>query len=72
VLDYNAAYAQVWQRALGVFFNERDAEAYWPIDRWEVDRLDSERLEYFRQDFDEVFWSSVPSLPGYCRDAFVA
>jgi phosphoglycolate phosphatase-like HAD superfamily hydrolase len=64
LLDYNAAYAQVWQRAFGVFPNERDPEAYWPIDRWVVDRLQGERPDHFRRHFDEAFWSSIPAIPG--------
>ena len=64
LLDYGAAYPHVWQRAFGVFPNERDADAYWPIDRWEVDRLEGERLDYYRQHLDEAFWSSLPAMPG--------
>ncbi|MDP9123371.1 MAG: HAD family hydrolase [Pseudomonadota bacterium] len=64
LLDYGAAYPHVWHHAFGVFPNERDPDAYWPIDRWEVDRLKGERLEHFRRHFDEAFWSSMPAVPG--------
>jgi phosphoglycolate phosphatase-like HAD superfamily hydrolase len=64
LLDYGAAYPHVWHRAFGIFPNERDPDAYWPIDRWDVERLTGDRLDHFRSHFDAAFWSSIPALPG--------
>jgi len=33
LLDYNLAYAKAWEKATGTYPLERDAKAYWPIDR---------------------------------------
>lgn len=33
LLDYGLAYATAWPKAFGVYPRERDAKAYWPIDR---------------------------------------
>jgi len=64
LLDYAAAYAQAWERAFGVAPALRNANAYWPMDRWQVDRLEGEALAHFRSFFDEQFWSSIP--PVFC------
>lgn len=62
LLDYNLAYAKAWESATGTYPLERDAKAYWPIDRWDVERLAGEPLEKFRACFDVDFWSSIPPL----------
>ena len=64
LLDYSLAYASAWERAFGVYPQEKDLDAYWPIDRWRVDRVTGERLERFRAAFDETFWASVPAIDG--------
>jgi phosphoglycolate phosphatase-like HAD superfamily hydrolase len=64
LVDFHLAYADAWRRAFGAPPDERDPQAYWPIDRWSVNRLDGERLAHFRAHFDEQFWSSVPALAG--------
>jgi phosphoglycolate phosphatase-like HAD superfamily hydrolase len=64
VLDYAAAYRQAWARAFGILPDERDPQAYWPLDRWAVRRLDGEEKRHFRRQFDEAFWSTIPALPG--------
>ncbi|WP_395007476.1 HAD family hydrolase [Undibacterium sp.] len=67
LLDYNAGYRTVWERAFGVLPVLRDANAYWAIDRWAVNRLEGKELEHFRASFDENFWNSIPALPNAVR-----
>jgi hypothetical protein len=64
LLDFHLAYASAWQRAFGHWPSERDARAYWPIDRWQVERLDAPGRVRFRAAFDERFWSTVPAIAG--------
>lgn len=64
LLDYHLAYAAAWQRAFGSHPEERDAQAYWPMDRWKVPKLRLWRRARFRSEFGELFWSTVPPLPG--------
>jgi phosphoglycolate phosphatase-like HAD superfamily hydrolase len=64
LLDFHLGYAGAWQRAFGIYPQERDPQAYWPIDRWAVERLDANGRARFRAYFDEQFWASVPALPG--------
>lgn len=64
LLNYASAYAQAWKRAFGVAPAMRNANAYWPMDRWQVDRLEGEALAHFRSFFDEQFWSSIPPVFG--------
>jgi phosphoglycolate phosphatase-like HAD superfamily hydrolase len=64
LLDYHQAYRQAWHRAFGVLPELRDAQAYWPMDRWNVRKLEGTDHELFRQCFDYDFWSSVPAIPG--------
>lgn len=64
LLDYHASYALAWQKAFGILPVVKDPLAYWPIDRWSVQRLNGNELEWFRQCFNEEFWSSIPALPG--------
>ena len=64
LLDFNLAYAKAWERAFGEFPRLKDAQAYWPIDRWDVDRVEGERKKQFRACFDEQFWGNVPAIDG--------
>ena len=64
LLDFHLGYASAWQRAFGHAPTERDALAYWPMDRWHVERLDASRRDIFRAAFDEVFWTTVPAIEG--------
>jgi len=64
LLDFHLGYAWAWQRAFGVAPAERDAQAYWPIDRWAVERLDAAGRARFRAAFDEQFWATVPAIDG--------
>ena len=64
LLDFHLAYAEAWRRAFGARPQERDAQAYWPIDRGQVERLEGERLAHFRAHFDAGFWASVPAIEG--------
>lgn len=64
LLNYHEAYRQAWHRAFGVLPGLRDAQAYWPIDRWRVERLTGEALEQFRNQFDEQFWATIPAIDG--------
>lgn len=64
LLDFHLGYAGAWRRAFGASPAERDAQAYWPMDRWHVERLDEAGRSHFRRHFDEEFWSSVPAIEG--------
>jgi beta-phosphoglucomutase-like phosphatase (HAD superfamily) len=64
LLDFHLAYADAWRRAFGTAPQERDREAYWPLDRWQVERLEGEQLSHFSAHFDEQFWSTVPAIGG--------
>ena len=64
LLDFHLAYAEAWRRAFGEVPQERDAQAYWPIDRWQVEYLEGARLSHFGAHFDEQFWSTVPAIDG--------
>lgn len=64
LLDFHAGYANAWQRAFGTRPQERDPQAYWPMDRWAVQRLDLEGRARFRRCFDAHFWSSLPAIDG--------
>ncbi|EYC50039.1 phosphate acetyltransferase [Hylemonella gracilis str. Niagara R] len=64
LLDYGLAYASAWQKAFGVYPQERDPLAYWPMDRWQVERLEGDRLAQFRSAFDSNFWAAIPPVPG--------
>jgi phosphoglycolate phosphatase-like HAD superfamily hydrolase len=64
LLDFHLGYAGAWRRAFGAAPAERDARAYWPMDRWHVERLDEAGRSHFRRHFDDEFWSSVPAIEG--------
>ncbi len=64
LLDFNAAYASAWERTFGVLPQERDPDAYWPMDRWHVERLSPAGRTRFRAAFDKLFWSTVPAIDG--------
>ena len=64
LLDYHSAYRLAWFKAFGVLPEVRDAQAYWPIDRWDVKTLEGEALEHFRAQFDQEFWSTIPAILG--------
>lgn len=64
LLDFHLAYASAWQRAFGHYPEERDPQAYWPMDRWKVPRLGVFRRQRFKSEFGELFWSSVPPMEG--------
>ena len=70
LLDYHVAYARAWERAFGVHPQERDPQAYWPVDRWAVELLEGERLTHFSSCFDEAFWRSVPPIAGALEACF--
>ena len=64
LLDFHLAYASAWQRAFGHYPDERDPQAYWPMDRWKVPRLGMFRRRRFKSEFGELFWSTVPPMEG--------
>ena len=63
LLDYNLAYAAVWERAFGVRPVEQDPHAYWARDRFSLAPLDEAAMLHFRSHFDAGFWADVPVLP---------
>lgn len=64
LLDYSSAYAVAWQRAFGTHPIEVNPHAFWPHERWGIPWLEGEQLKQFKAQFDEVFWSTLPALPG--------
>ncbi|MDO8651683.1 MAG: HAD family hydrolase [Undibacterium sp.] len=64
LLDYNLAYAKAWEQVFRTYPHEKNANAYWAIDRWAVDRLEGESLADFRGAFDELFWGNIPAVEG--------
>lgn len=62
LLNYNAAYAKVWQRVFGVHPEERDPNAYWAMDRWSVKKLEGTLLAQLHAGFDQGFWSTIPAI----------
>ncbi len=64
LLDYHQAYRRAWNNAFGILPAIRDAQAYWPMDRFDVRHLAGEELAHFRRQFDKSFWSTVPAIPG--------
>lgn len=64
LLDYSSAYALAWQRAFGKHPTEVKPNAFWPHERWGIPWLEGEQLKQFKAQFDEVFWSTLPALPG--------
>lgn len=62
LLDYHAAYQLAWGKAFGAIPSIRDANAYWPIDRYDVRELSGDDLAHFRRFFNESFWSTVPPI----------
>ncbi|HEX7643781.1 MAG TPA: HAD family hydrolase [Burkholderiaceae bacterium] len=64
LLDYHHSYRDAWHRAFGERPALRDANAYWPMDRWQVRRVEGADLERFRACFDDGFWSTIPAIDG--------
>ena len=64
LVDLHIGYARAWQRAFGNYPEERDPQAYWPVDRWQVEKLDAEQRLQFREQFNEPFWESLPAIAG--------
>lgn len=64
LLDYSTAYAKAWEKAFGQHPVEVNPFAFWPHERWGIPWLEGEQLKHFKAQFDEVFWSTLPALPG--------
>lgn len=64
LLNFHEAYRQAWYRAFNEMPALKDANAYWPIDRWHVRRLVGEELLYFRSFFCDEFWENIPAIEG--------
>ncbi len=64
LLDYHAAYADVWALAFGARPAVKDPLAYWPIDRFDVPVLEPAERKHLKSRMDGTFWSAVPVLPG--------
>ena len=64
LLDYNLAYAYLWEKVYGVFPEEKNPDAYWNKDRWDIRRLSGSEAASFHAHFNESFWSSIPLMPG--------
>ena len=64
LLDYNRAFASVWQSVFGVHLTEVLPNAYHAREQFGVDMSDEEVKTRFYRAFDEKAWSSMPALPG--------
>lgn len=64
LVDLHVGFARAWQRAFGVYPEERDPQAYWPQDRWDVAPLDAEQRLQLRAHFNEELWTTLPAIAG--------
>lgn len=64
LLDYHVSYRSAWFKAFNQLPSLKDANAYWPIDRWDVRRLEGHELTHFRSFFDDQFWRTIPPISG--------
>jgi phosphoglycolate phosphatase-like HAD superfamily hydrolase len=64
LLDYHNAYRSAWYKAFDHLPEIKDANAYWPLDRWDVRKLYGDELTHFRRFFDDKFWRTIPAIPG--------
>ncbi len=64
LVDLHVGFARAWERAFGVYPEERDPQAYWPQDRWDVAPLDAEQRLLLRAQFGETLWESLPAISG--------
>ncbi len=64
LVDLHVGFARAWQRAFGVYPEERDPQAYWPQDRWDVEPLDAEQRLLLRAQFGPSLWETLPAIDG--------
>lgn len=64
LLDYNLAYASLWERAFGYYPKEINPDGYTALQRWDVKMLEGKELQRLRDCTDWHFWSTMPALPG--------
>jgi phosphoglycolate phosphatase-like HAD superfamily hydrolase len=64
LLDLHVGFARAWERAFGVYPEERDPQAYWPQDRWDVAPLDAEQRLLLRAQFGSSLWETLPPIAG--------
>lgn len=65
LVDLHVGYARAWQAAFGVYPDERDPLAYWPMDRWAVEQVDAEQRLLLRAQFQNPeLWATLPAMPG--------
>lgn len=64
MLDYNLAYARLWERAYGAFPEEINPSGYSVMDQYKIQRLRGFDLDHFMQFYrSSDFWSTMPALP---------
>jgi phosphoglycolate phosphatase-like HAD superfamily hydrolase len=64
LLNYNEAYANAWARAFGQRPALKDAQGYFPHDRWDAPMLGPDGRDALRQAMQEDFWSTMPAIDG--------
>lgn len=64
LLDYNTAYAALWEKVFNVKLTLVRPDGYHAMQRYDLPFLEKDKLEYFNSCKDEEFWSTVPALPG--------
>lgn len=64
LLDFDAAYVNLWEKIYGYRPKELNPEAYWAFNRYDIPYLKDEELAEFKANFDDHFWENVPALPG--------
>lgn len=64
LVDYNTAYASLWERAFGEKPQLARPDGYHAVDRYRLPQLNPEALAYFEALRDEEFWATVPLIPG--------
>ncbi len=64
LLDYNAAYAALWQTVYKVPVSLVNPHAYHAIERYGLRNLEEHHWQYFKQFMNEQYWSTMPMMPG--------
>lgn len=64
MLDFDAAYVNLWEKVFGYRPKEINPDAYWAFDRYDIPYLEGAELQHFKKHFDDDFWLNVPAIPG--------
>lgn len=64
MLDFDAAYVNLWEKVFGYRPKEINPDAYWAFDRYDVPYLSGDELVEFKKHFNDEFWLKIPAIPG--------